>query len=62
MPPMLEPEAPGPHHHPELEEEEEEEPGRGKEPGQGGWQRPELEAPAVEECGGSTLTTLPASR
>ena len=63
MPPMLEREAPGLHRHLELEEEEEEvEPVRGKERELGGWLPPELGAPAVEECGDSTLTTLLASR
>ena len=48
---------------PEQEAEEEEELGRGRGQGQeAGWQPPGQEAPAVGECGGSTLTTLLASR
>ena len=48
---------------PEQEAEEEEELGRGRGQGQeAGWPPPGQEAPAVGECGGSTLTTLLASR
>ena len=48
---------------PEQEAEEEEVLGRGRGPGQeAGWPPPGQEAPAVGECGGSTLTTPPASR
>ena len=61
---MLEPGVPGAPRHPGLEvEEEEEELGRGKEQEEvGGWRPPGLGAPAVGECGGSTLTTLLVSR